>query len=84
MTALMDAEVVSITGTLTVAGGGAEASVDFVPNSQARFTLPVPIGEASAWRDRRGRGWKPRSGSPCHRWCGSPITPSGRSASPKR
>lgn len=45
MTALMDAEVGSINGTLTVAGGGAEASAAFVPNSQARFTLPVPIGE---------------------------------------
>ena len=45
MTALMDAEVLSITGTLIVAGGGAEASAGFIPNSQARFTLPVPIGE---------------------------------------
>lgn len=45
MTALMDAEALSITGTLTVAGGGAEASATFIPNSQARFTLPVPIGE---------------------------------------
>jgi len=45
MTALMDAEALSITGTLTVAGGGAEASAAFVPSSQVRFTLPVPIGE---------------------------------------
>ena len=45
-TALMDAEVTGIAGTLTVAGGGSQASVAFVPNGETRFRLPVGAGEA--------------------------------------
>ena len=40
-TALMDAEVTGIAGTLTVAGGGSQASVAFVPNGENRFRVVV-------------------------------------------
>ena len=45
-TALMDAEVTGIAGTLTVAGGGSQASVAFVPNGKTRFR--VAVGEGAA------------------------------------
>ena len=45
-TALMDAEVTGIAGTLTVAGGGSQASVAFVPNGETRFL--VAVGEGAA------------------------------------
>ena len=45
-TALMDAEVTAITGTLTVAGSGSQASASFVPGGETRFRLPVGAGEA--------------------------------------
>ena len=45
-TALMDAEVTAIAGTLTVAGGGSQASVAFVPNGETRFR--VVVGEGAA------------------------------------
>ncbi len=45
-TALMDAEVTGIAGTLTVAGGGSQASVAFVPNGETRFR--VAVGEGAA------------------------------------
>ena len=45
-TALMDAEVTGIAGTLTVAGGGSQASVAFVPNGETRFR--VVVGEGAA------------------------------------
>ncbi len=45
-TALMDAEVTGIAGTLTVAGGGSQASVAFVPNGETRFRLAVGEGAA--------------------------------------
>ena len=45
-TALMDAEVTEITGTVNVGVGGSYASVPFVPNGETRFSLPVPTGAA--------------------------------------
>ena len=45
-TALMDAEVTGIAGTLTVAGSGSQASASFVPGGETRFRLPVGAGEA--------------------------------------
>ena len=45
-TALMDAEVTGIAGTLTVASGGSQASVAFVPNGETRFRAAVPTGQA--------------------------------------
>ena len=45
-TALMDAEVTGIAGTIAVAGGGSQASVAFVPNGEPRFR--VVVGEGAA------------------------------------
>ncbi len=45
-TVLMGAEVTGIAGTLTVAGGGSQASVAFVPNGETRFR--VAVGEGAA------------------------------------
>ena len=45
-TAVMDAHVTTITGTLAAATGGSTASVSFVPNGETRFRLGVPTGEA--------------------------------------
>ena len=45
-TALMDAGVTAISGTLSAATGASQASVPFVPNGETRFRLGVPTGEA--------------------------------------
>ena len=45
-TALMDAQVTAITGTVSAATGASQASVPFVPNGETRFRLGVPAGEA--------------------------------------
>ena len=45
-TALMEAGVTAITGTVSAAAGGSTASVEFVPNGETRFMLPVGTGEA--------------------------------------
>ena len=45
-TALMDAGVKAIVGTLSAATGASQASVPFVPNGETRFTLPVGDGQA--------------------------------------
>ena len=45
-TALMDAGVTAITGTLAAATGASQASVEFVPNGETRFRLPVQTGAA--------------------------------------
>ena len=45
-TALMDAGVTAITGTVASATGASQASVPFVPNGETRFRLDVPNGEA--------------------------------------
>ncbi len=44
-TALLQAEVVSITGTVVVAAGVRETSVPFVPGGETRFRLAVAAGE---------------------------------------
>ncbi len=44
-TALLDAEVTAITGTLSATTGASTASVPFVPNGETSFRLHVPIGE---------------------------------------
>ena len=46
VTAVMEAEVIEITGTVTVAGGGSVSSVSFVPDGETLFFLPVAEGEA--------------------------------------
>ena len=45
-TALMDAGVTEIAGTLSAATGASTASVEFVPNGETRFRLDVPTGKA--------------------------------------
>ena len=45
-TALMDAGVTAITGTVSAATGASQASVEFVPNGETRFRLPVQTGAA--------------------------------------
>ena len=45
-TALMEAQVTRITGTVAAATGASTASVEFVPDGETRFTLPVGHGEA--------------------------------------
>ena len=45
-TALMDAGVTAIVGTLSAATGASQASVPFVPDGETRFTLPVGDGQA--------------------------------------
>ncbi len=45
-TALMDAGVTAITGTLAAATGSSHASVPFVPDGHTRFRLPVGAGMA--------------------------------------
>ena len=45
-TALMDAQVTAITGTVAAATGASHASVPFVPNGETRFRLDAPTGEA--------------------------------------
>ena len=45
-TALMDAQVTAITGTVSAATGASHESVPFVPNGEMSFRLGVPAGEA--------------------------------------
>ena len=45
-TALMEAEVTAVAGTVTVEGGGSVASVPFIPDGETLFSLPVAEGEA--------------------------------------
>ena len=45
-TALMDAQVTAITGTVAAATGASHTSVAFVPNGDTRFSLSVPTGAA--------------------------------------
>ena len=46
VTALMDAKVTGVSGTVTVAGGGGRASAAFTANGETRFRLPAGTGEA--------------------------------------
>ena len=43
-TALMDAQVTAVTGTVAAATGASQASVSFVPNGETSFRLPVAAG----------------------------------------
>ena len=45
-TALMDAQVTAIAGTVSAATGASHTSVAFVPNGDTRFSLSVPTGAA--------------------------------------
>ena len=45
-TALMDAEVTAVTGTVVAAAGASTARVPFVPDAGTSFRLAVPTGEA--------------------------------------
>ena len=45
-TALMDAQVTVVTGTVAAATGASHASVAFVPDGETRFRLPVGAGAA--------------------------------------
>ena len=45
-TALLEAEVTGITGTVSASTGASTASVSFVPNGETSFRLSVPTGEA--------------------------------------
>ncbi len=45
-TALMDAGMTAITGTVNVTAGGSETGVSFVPKGKTRFSVPVAVGQA--------------------------------------
>ena len=45
-TALLDAQVTAVTGTLAAATGASTASVPFVPDGESSFRLPVGDGQA--------------------------------------
>ena len=45
-TALLDAQVTAITGTVAAATGASHAAVAFVPNGETRFRLPIGDGQA--------------------------------------
>ena len=45
-TALMEAAVAAITGTVSVTVGGSRTSVSLVPNGETRFSIPVATGKA--------------------------------------
>ena len=45
-TALLDAQVTAIEGTLSAATGASQTSEPFVPNGETRFRLDVPAGQA--------------------------------------
>ena len=45
-TALMEAAVAAITGTVSVAVGGSRTSASLVPNGETRFSIPVATGKA--------------------------------------
>ena len=45
-TALMDAGITAISGTVAAATGTSQVSVPFVPNGETRFRLGVTVGEA--------------------------------------
>ena len=45
-TALMDAEVTAVTGTVAAATGASHASVAFVPGGETSFRLPIGDGQA--------------------------------------
>jgi len=45
-TALMEAEVTAVSGTLVAATGASRASVPFVPDGEISFSIPVGVGEA--------------------------------------
>ena len=45
-TALLDAQVTAVTGTVAAATGASQASVAFVPDGETSFRLPVETGEA--------------------------------------
>ena len=45
-TALMEAGVTAITGTLVAATGASQASVPFVPDGETSFSIPVGVGHA--------------------------------------
>ena len=45
-TALMDAHITAVTGTVAAATGASHASIAFVPDGETRFRLPVGAGAA--------------------------------------
>ena len=45
-TAVMDAQVTAVTGTLSAAIGASQASVAFVANGETSFSVPVALGSA--------------------------------------
>ena len=45
-TAVMDAVVTAITGTVAVTAGGSHSSAAFVPNGETSFSLSIGVGEA--------------------------------------
>ena len=45
-TAVMEAEVTAVAGTVAVTSGASHASVPFVPDGETTFSLPVATGEA--------------------------------------
>ena len=45
-TALLDAQVTAVTGTVAASTGASSTSVAFVPDGETRFRLPVETGEA--------------------------------------
>ena len=65
-TALMEAEVTAITGTVSVAVGGSRTSASFVPTAGHASPSPSqPARRSTAWQSRRSL--RRRSESPCRR-----------------
>ena len=52
-TALMDAQVTAVTGTVSAATGASHATVPFVPNGETRFQTRRPRGRGDSRRHRK-------------------------------
>ena len=76
-TAVMDAVVTAVTGTVGVTAGGSHSSVAFVPNGETSFSLSIGVGEAvhEVALDADLRADLEVAPPP---WSSSPITRSGR------
>ena len=82
VTALLDAEITAITGTVTVAVGGVAHERVVRPGGETRFSIPVPIGRG---RPRRGnRGGASGGAEDSHAPAGAAHPPPGADRAPHR
>ena len=82
-TALMEASVAAITGTVNVAVGGSRTSASFVPNGDTAFRVAVPTGAAVRSLAIEA-DIEAALTVPMPRWRGSPTTRSEPSTAPGR